>query len=109
MLVANVKRRWSASSLPRSQVSDLYSSFGIVFACLISGASETLKEHSAKGGPWPWPDQVPADTRRQHRSAQRRQHWENGVVVVIGGRFSDVSLLRIDHRLVRLSFQGRGV
>jgi hypothetical protein len=36
MLVANVKRRWSASSLPRSQVSDLYSSFGIVFACLIS-------------------------------------------------------------------------
>ena len=48
--------------------------------------SIAIKEHSAKGGPRPWPDQVPADTRRQHRSAQRRQHWENGVVVVISGR-----------------------
>ena len=70
--------------------------------------SIAIKEHSAKRGPRPWPDQVPADTRRQHRSAQRRQHWENGVVVVISGRFSDVSLLRIDQRLVRLSFQGWG-
>ena len=35
MLVANVNRRWSASSLPRSQVRDLYSSFGSVFACLM--------------------------------------------------------------------------
>src|ERR1700687_1634154 len=35
MLVVNVNRRWSASSLPRSQVSDLYSSLGSFFACLM--------------------------------------------------------------------------
>jgi hypothetical protein len=33
---ANVKRRWSESSLPRSQVSDLYSSLGSFLACLMS-------------------------------------------------------------------------
>src|SRR5258705_12141372 len=36
MFVANVKRRWSESSLPRSQVSDLYSSLGSFLACLMS-------------------------------------------------------------------------
>src|ERR1700692_605422 len=36
MLVAIEKRRWSVSSLPRSQVRDLYSSFGSFFACLMS-------------------------------------------------------------------------
>src|SRR6478672_10923278 len=35
MFVANVKRRWSESSLPRSQVSDLYSSLGSFLACLL--------------------------------------------------------------------------
>src|ERR1700761_9585725 len=34
MLVASVNRRWAVSSLPRSQVRDLYSSFGSFFACL---------------------------------------------------------------------------
>jgi hypothetical protein len=31
-----VNRRWSVSSLPRSQVRDLYSSFGSLLACLMS-------------------------------------------------------------------------
>src|SRR6478609_6238878 len=35
MSVASVKRRWSAISLPRSQVSDRYSSWGSFCACLI--------------------------------------------------------------------------
>ena len=34
--VARLKRWWSAISLPRSQVSDLYSSLGSLWACLIS-------------------------------------------------------------------------
>src|SRR5258707_9912882 len=36
MFVVNVNRRWSESSLPRSQVSDLYSSLGSFLACLMS-------------------------------------------------------------------------
>ena len=36
MSVAKVNRRWAASSLPRSQVMDLYSSVGSFFACLMS-------------------------------------------------------------------------
>ena len=98
-----------AKRVPEAFVSAVHLASSLGHEVSRSAGSIAIKEHSAKGGPRPWPDQVPADTRRQHRSAQRRQHWENGVVVVISGRFSDVSLLRIDHRLVRLSFQGRRV
>ena len=64
--------------------------------------SIAIKEHSAKRGPGPWPDKVPADTRRQYRSTQRRQHWENGVVVVISGRRTrQLHLYLLGFRLTR--------
>src|SRR5258705_13047165 len=56
MFVANVKRRWSVSSFPRSQVSDLYSSLGSFLACLMSADTTELgilighlREHHVAG------------------------------------------------------------
>src|SRR3979409_1045446 len=85
MLVANVKRRWSVSSFPRSQVRDLYSSFGSFFACLMSAErtiwvlASHLGQHHVTGMTLDqgrdvavvWPGQEMAFPMARHRSQSR--------------------------------------